>query len=143
MMIPMGGVRRFIRVNGRDRWTLFDSGSRNTYVIGDVARDLVRTRLPHPRRVGLGGSVREFHEICTLFASIDGKTVEGDAYVVDGIGVDENGRPIEILFGALLMQKWGIRLCPDSESVDLAHYPEEFIEYAERTDPRPARGLIL
>jgi len=49
--------------------------------------------------------------------------------VIDEIGKDENGTPIEILFGALAMQQWGIRLLPDEERLDLSHYPREFVEF--------------
>jgi len=49
--------------------------------------------------------------------------------VIDEIGPDEDGRPIEILFGALAMQQWGIRPVPDEEDLDLSHYPKEFLEF--------------
>jgi hypothetical protein len=50
--------------------------------------------------------------------------------VIDRIGTDGDGRPIEILFGALAMQQWGIRLVPETESLDLSHYPSEFVEFS-------------
>jgi hypothetical protein len=40
-----------------------------------------------------------------------------------------DGRRIEVLFGALAMQQWGIRRVPDEERLGLSHYPEEFIEF--------------
>ena len=49
--------------------------------------------------------------------------------MLDEIGKDENGRPIEILFGALAMQQWGIRPVPDEEKLDLSHYSDEFVEF--------------
>ena len=49
--------------------------------------------------------------------------------VIDRIGQDEDGTPIEILFGALAMQQWGIRLIPEQERLDLSHYQEEFLEF--------------
>ena len=49
--------------------------------------------------------------------------------VIDEIGKDEDGKPIEILFGALAMQQWGIRPVPDQEKLDMSHYPEEFVEF--------------
>ena len=52
------------------------------------------------------------------------------ALVVDEIGKDEEGKPIEILFGALAMKQWGIRPVPDEERLDLSHYPDEFVEFA-------------
>ena len=36
---------------------------------------------------------------------------------------------IEILFGALAMQQWGIRLNPAEEEIDLTHYPDEFVAF--------------
>jgi hypothetical protein len=49
--------------------------------------------------------------------------------VIEEIGRDEDGNPIEILFGALAMQQWGIRPISDEERLDLPHYPEEFVEF--------------
>lgn len=49
--------------------------------------------------------------------------------MIEDIGRDENGRTIEILFGALAMQQWGIRPVPDEERLDLTHYPDEFVEF--------------
>ncbi len=49
--------------------------------------------------------------------------------VLDDIGKDEEGNPIDILFGALAMQQWGIRPVPDQEKLDLSHYSEEFQEF--------------
>ena len=45
------------------------------------------------------------------------------------IDKDEDGKPLEILFGALAMQQWGIRPIPDEERLDLSHYPDEFVEF--------------
>jgi hypothetical protein len=55
--------------------------------------------------------------------------VDGRAMVIDRIGTDEDGAAIEILFGALAMQQWGIRLVPETEKLDLSHYPSEFLEF--------------
>jgi hypothetical protein len=48
------------------------------------------------------------------------------------------GKPIEILFGALAMKQWGIRPVPDEEKLDLSHYPNEFAERSSDAvrDPR-------
>ena len=61
--------------------------------------------------------------------------------VIDEIGPDEDGRPIEILFGALAMQQWGIRPVPDEEDLDLSHYPKEFLEF--QADFSPLLGARL
>jgi len=64
-----------------------------------------------------------------LEAEIEGRLVFTHAMVIDEIGSDEDGALIEILFGALAMQQWGIRPIPDEERLDLSHYPEEFLEF--------------
>lgn len=125
----MGRVRQNIEVRGRNFWTLFDTGSRNTYVNRDVASLLVTSKAETPRRVGLGGAVREANEMAFLAAKVEGHPVEAQAYVLDEIGKDDTGKPIEVLFGALAMQQWGIRPIPDEEKLDMTHYPTEFIEF--------------
>ena len=42
---------------------------------------------------------------------------------------DGNGNRIEVLFGAVAMKQWGIRLDPAKEKLDLSHYPKEFVEF--------------
>ena len=64
-----------------------------------------------------------------LEAEVEGHRISAHAMVIDSIGNDENGTPIEILFGALAMQQWGIRPVPDQEKLDMSHYPGEFLEF--------------
>lgn len=49
--------------------------------------------------------------------------------VIDEIENDEDGNPIEILFGALAMQQWVIRLIPEQEKFNLSHYLKEFVQF--------------
>jgi hypothetical protein len=42
---------------------------------------------------------------------------------------DEDGRSLEILFGALALQQRGIRSILDEERLDLSHYSQEFVEF--------------
>lgn len=125
----MGRVREAIKVNGRECWTLFDTGARNTYIVPAVACLLVTSRAPVPYRTAIGGGVKETTTVAVLNAHIEGRPITTHALVVDEIGADEAGRPIEILFGALAMQQWGIRPVPDEERLDLTHYPKEFVEF--------------
>ena len=99
----MGGVREMIKVDGRECWTLFDTGARNTYVIPTVAEVLTTSQTPRPIRSALGGGVRVTNKTALLHAEVEGHLVSTHAMVVDEIGVDEDGRAIEILFGALAM----------------------------------------
>lgn len=125
----MGRIRRGIKVDGRECWTLFDSGARNTYVTSAVAQLLGTYKAAQPIRSAIGGHVRETDTAAMLEAEVEGRHILTQALVVDDIGADEDGRPIEVLFGALAMQQWGIRLIPDEERLDLSHYPEEFVEF--------------
>lgn len=125
----MGRIRQMIRVNGRESWTLFDSGARNTYVIPEVAAHLAIAHLPQPTVTKLGGETKVSTQATVLVGQIAGKPFHTEAMVIDSIGPDEDGRPIEVIFGALAMRQWGIRLIPETEELDLSHYPSEFLEF--------------
>ena len=125
----MGRIRENIKVDGRECWTLFDTGARNTYVIPVVAQLLKTAKTAHPFRSAIGGTVRETDTTAILEAEVEGQLISTHAMVVEEIGTDEDGKPIEILFGALAMQQWGIRPIPDEERLDLSRYPKEFIEF--------------
>jgi hypothetical protein len=125
----MGRIRRKIEVLGKPRWTLFDSGSRNTYVAREAVAGLVTSRRGKPWKAAIGGTVHQVKETCVLKASIDNHEIETLARVVDEIGQDEDGKPIEILFGALSMQEWGIHLDLPNERLDLSHYSTTFVEF--------------
>ena len=116
-------------MDGRTCWTLFDTGARNTYVIPAVAKVLKTSVTPGTIRTNLGGAVKETNTAALLEAKIQGRPISTHALVIDEIGKDEDGAPIEILFGALAMRQWGIRPIPDEERLDLSHYPEEFVEF--------------
>lgn len=77
----MGRITREIEVGGRTFWAMFDTGSKNSYVLSDVA-DAAGTRTPiPPRGVALGGRPHSLTEGCYLKAVIDGHPVDGDAYL--------------------------------------------------------------
>lgn len=125
----MGRIRQNIDVIGKDRWTLFDSGARYSYIVRDATEGLVVQKLPVPRVSALGGRTHRVDEMCVVFAKVDGHAIEFQASVIDEIGNDEEGRRIEILFGAIAMQLWGIRLDPQNERLDLSHLATDFVEF--------------
>lgn len=125
----MGRIRQMINVSGRQCWTLFDTGARNTYVVPDVAQLLLTSKMPHPFRSKLVGGTKETDTMAMLNAEVEGCQISTNAMVVDKLGLDEDGKPIEILFGAIAMQHWGIRPVPDQENLDMSHYPHEFVEF--------------
>ena len=125
----MGRIRSEIDVNGKSCSTLFDSGSRNSYVVESVARNLVSKELRREQTTALGGKVHRVRKTCLLEAEIQGHPIDLHARVLDEIGADEDGKPIEILFGALAMQEWGISLDLQAERLDLTHYTTDFVEF--------------
>lgn len=125
----MRRIRQTIKVDEQECWTLFDTGARNTYVTSSVAKVLKTSTMPRPIRTALGGEVRETNTATVLQAEVQGHPISTHALVLEEIGKDEDGKSIEILFGALAMQQWGIRPIPDEERLDLSHYPEEFVEF--------------
>jgi hypothetical protein len=68
----VGRVRLNIQVKKRPCWTMFDTGSRNTYVNRDVTKLLVTSKAPEPRKVGLGGATRTATQMAFLEAKVDG-----------------------------------------------------------------------
>jgi hypothetical protein len=126
----MTRVRANVIVVGRNCWTLFDGGARNTYVVQDLASLLPIFELEKPEPVSLGGRVHKVMRECRLTCLVEGLHVRTHARVLEEIGTDEEGKRIEILIGALAMQEWGIRPIPDEERLDMTHYPKEFIEFS-------------
>src|SRR5205807_6452478 len=109
----MGRIRQHIKVNGKKCWTLFDTGARNTHVVPGVAAHLATIKLPKAFKSALGGGTKKATQGAILNADIEGHKISTHAMVVEEIGNDEDDQPIEILFGALAMQQWGIRLVPE------------------------------
>jgi len=125
----MGRIRANVAVDGRNYWTLFDTGARNTYVVQALASQLPTFELEKPEPVSLGGKAHKVMKECRLVCLVEGLPVRTHARVLEEIGRDEEGKRIEILIGALAMQEWGIRPIPDEERIDMTHYPKEFIEF--------------
>ena len=125
----MGRIRSDIDVNGHKRWTLFDSGARYSYIIRDATEGLDLKKLPKVRTAALGGKKHEVGEVCLVFANVDGHPLEFQACVLDTIGTDEDGKRIDVLFGAIARQLWGIRLDPQNEKLDLRHVTDDFVEF--------------
>jgi hypothetical protein len=125
----MGRIRENITVKGKNCWTLFDSGSRNTYITKNVAVNLQISDLQKPRPVSLGGKIHNVVKECILTCVIEGFDISTYTMVLEDIGIDEDGKEIEVLFGALAMQQWGIKLDLEREKLDMSNYPKEFVEF--------------
>ena len=131
----MGRIRLNIEIDGHDCWTLFDSGARNSYITESATRGSVVIPLKEPRSFALGGKAHKIDAACFIQARVEGKPVEFQANVVDAIGKDEEGRDIDMIFGAIAMQLWGIKLDVPNEKLDLTHLAHDFVEFTETTFP--------
>lgn len=126
----MARVRANVIVAGRDCWTLFDGGARNTYIVQDLASLMPSIELEKPEPVALEGKVHKVTKECHLTWLVEGLPVRTHARVLGEIGTDEEGRRIEILIGALAMQEWGITPIPDLP----APRPDIFYVYVIKCD---------
>jgi hypothetical protein len=127
--IIMGRIRKEIDVDGRKCWTLFDSGARNSYITRTAVGEMDRSELKNPVPIRLGGGEHTIREVCNIQGWLDGHALHFQAGIVEEIGRDEMGRDIDVLFGALAMQQWGIGLDPQNERLDLSHFTTEFLEF--------------
>ena len=125
----MGRIRQYIEVEGHKFWTLFDTGAINTYIVPSVAALLPTKKLPKTHVTALGGSTKKARESALLDGKIEGYHFTTHALVLDKIGKDEDGKDIEVLFGALAMQQWRIRPLPKEEKLDMSRYPQIFVEF--------------
>lgn len=127
----MGRIRESVDVKGRPCWTLFDSGARNSYITEKAAEQLHVEAVSSNRAFALGGKQHHISKACIVQASVEGHPVEFHANVIDEIGKDEEGRSIDLLFGAIAMQQWGIKLDVPAEKLDLTHIAHDFVEFTE------------
>jgi hypothetical protein len=127
----MGRIFGIIQVDGKRCRTLFDSEAPTNYISAQAAKGLSRTRLQVPRPTRLGGKPRMSTEICVLVGKLEGHDLDLGAYVLDEIGRDDKGRPIDLIVGLLGMRQWNIVLVPSEQRLDLSRFPKEFIEFPE------------
>ncbi|RLI30931.1 hypothetical protein DRO51_04405 [Candidatus Bathyarchaeota archaeon] len=99
----MARTFREIEVEGKTAYVLFDTGSTRSYVRREFASEVKRKIKPF--HVGLGGRVYMVDEVCLVVCSIDGLEFDVEAHPVEDLGVDEKGRKIDAIIGALAMEK--------------------------------------
>ncbi|MBI4947721.1 MAG: hypothetical protein HY840_15120 [Bacteroidetes bacterium] len=108
---------------------MFDTGARNTYIVNEVVGSLPIYELPQPQPSALAGKMHIIRQECVILGSVEGCPVSVKARIIDNIGNDEAGCRIEVLFGALAMQEWGINVDTKNEKLDMTHYSREFVEF--------------
>lgn len=125
----MGRTYDTIISDNRSLHALFDTGAVHNYVTKKAARGLSISRLPEPFTVGIGGERKSIQEACFVYGELQGRRLFCWGLVVEELGLDEQNEEIDMLFGAIEMQRWNIKINPGEERLDLSGFREEFIEY--------------
>lgn len=127
----MSRVVKIIEIEGQSGTALFDTGAVYTYVRENLLSSAVpRREVPCPFRVALGGRSIEVQETCLIVGKIEGLDFNTDAVPVKEIG-KVNGQELDILIGALTMERWEIKIDPKSGMLDLEGLRRrEFTEFA-------------
>jgi hypothetical protein len=125
----MGRVYDTVVSNNKSLHTLFDTGAVHNYITREVAKGLPVTQLPEPLVIGIGGERRSINEACFIYGELQGNRLFYWALVVEELGQDEQDKEIDMLFGAIEMQRWNIKIDPKEEKLDLSRFRREFIEY--------------
>jgi len=125
----MGRIYDTIHSNSKSLYALFDTGAVHNYVTKKAARELSINQLPEPFTVGIGGETRSIHEACFIYGELQNERLFCWALVVEELGLDEQNKEVDMLFGATEMQGWNIRINPREDRLDLSGFRKEFIEY--------------
>jgi len=125
----MTRIIKIIEIEGQQAVALFDTGAIYTYVRSPLVREAPRRAMIPPARVGLGGKDVEIKELCLIQGKIEGLDFLTDAVPVEEIG-QADGHELDVLVGALTMERWEIRLDPKTGTLDLEGLKRrEFTEF--------------
>lgn len=114
----MARIIKTIEIEGQPAVALFDTGAIYTYVRAALVRHAPGRAVTQPARVALGGREIEIWELRLIEGKIEGLDFFADAVPVEEIG-KVNGHDLDVLIGALTMERWEIRLDPKSGTLDL------------------------
>ena len=114
----MSRIIKQIEIEGKPAMALFDTGATLSYIRRELIRNAPTLALRQPYRVGLGGATIEVREVCLAIAEIEGMELDVEAVPVNDLGRTD-GHVLDAVIGALVMEKWEIKLDPKSGTLDL------------------------
>lgn len=114
----MARIIKTIEIEGQPAVALFDTGAIYTYVRAALVPHAPGRAVTQPARVALGGREIEIRELRLIEGKIEGLDFFADAVPVEEIG-KVDGHDLDVLIGALTMERWEIRLDPKSGTLDL------------------------
>jgi predicted aspartyl protease len=125
-------ITREIEIEEKRAVALFDTGSMHTYVKKPLLTKISGWRILKPYRVAIGGTSLEAREIYHVNGKIEGFDFDTEVVPIDEIG-KINGQDIEVIIGALTMEKWEITVNPKDGTLDLSGLKRrEFTEFFEQ-----------
>lgn len=130
----MGRIFQEVNVKNKKLLALFDTGSDITYVVKDALPKGIQCEKMQERTYHLASETHKITESCILPIKIDGQGFAIQAFVVKSIGggrkPSEINRKIDILFGAVMMEEWDIKLDPKKKKLDLSGLEKrEFLSF--------------
>jgi hypothetical protein len=111
-------IIKTIEIEGQQAVALFDTGAVLTYVREHLLTFAPRKPAVEPFRVALGGRSIEVRELCLVGGRIEGLAFDTDAVPVQELG-RADGHELDVIIGALAMERWEIKLDPRTGSLDL------------------------
>jgi len=120
---------REIEIEGKRAIALFDTGSMHTYVREHLLIGIPSWTILKPYRVAIGGKSIEVQKIYHVNGRIEGLDFDTEVLPIDEIG-KINGQNIDVIIGALTMEKWEILVNPKDGTLDLSGLKRrEFTEF--------------
>ena len=114
----MARIIKTIEIEGQPAVALFDTGATLTYVRERLLTSAPRKSAVEPFRVALGGRNIEVRELCLIGGRIESLAFDTDAVPVQELG-RADGHELDVIIGALTMERWEIRLDPKTGTLDL------------------------
>jgi len=125
----MGRIIKEIMIQGQRAAALFDTGAYHTYVLKNFVQGAPSVKVRKPYKVAIGGKTHTVKEEHFISGKIEGCDFTAEAIAVSHLGQAE-GRKLDALIGALLMEKWEIKLDPKSGALGLEGLKRrEFTEF--------------
>lgn len=130
----MSRIFQELDVKEKKLLALFDTGSDITYVTKESLPKGIRCEKMRERTYHLASETHKITESCILPIKLDGQDFIIQAFVVNSIGGGrkpaETNRKIDLLFGAVMMEEWDIKLDPKRKKLDLSGLEKrEFLSF--------------
>lgn len=99
-----------VEIEGKKLNAVLDTGAWRSYIRAELAKEFPKVPV-QPFEVKLGGEtfgVREGRLLCGIIKDTEGRAYQigNVVYPVSDLG-EENGKRIDLLFGAVILEDWG------------------------------------